>query len=608
VKGQLKGMMKKSYLWILITAVLFLSIQIVSVVVYIYSFIPYPSFWSDPFLKGVEPERDTLFYLIFLAASVVLMALSVKFVLPKMSSPNFCRKLKFWLVLEGVWCFLMVFCFFKWTTYRYPFWNILPYENSAWLQPFFCVVCAAAALSKIFFSEIEISFRRVQTLGAMKSFPRWPAIAAQVLFFAGVALILYIPKPQDVTALALVFDQWNHLDPFAGWFIKQGWYINYEQAVQILVLAAFVYVVGLFYFIRCWLNSWLLAAVGVLLTIKMGMFYYGSAPCIWLNPVNTFLAHGWDIVLFFGLWFVSSRYPKMFYGTASLIGLVLVYGWFRSNGYIGALGFDNQPMMAPLRVRQFFPFFMGYFIPIFYVFSLLVMMGKKNAQYSSRMRLPIVLCIYGLMIFIDYLEHPMIGFYGSLMVPAILILLWWFDQTLIALTVLVRRGAYAAILLLATGALLTNRLMLTYPNSIYQDKGRFANERAYYEHFDAIVPSVSLIRQLTQENQKVALLSNFETALLMQAHRQPLFKDFPVMFSSFSNEPGGLNLKTKDQCLGLINSLQEENALYVFVDERLWSLGPQALGDSGLNTVLGYLRNHYQAYTQQGFLVALQRR
>ena len=600
-------MIKKSGLWPLITAVLLFSIQIIAVVIYIYSFIPYPSFWSDPFLKGVEPERETLFYLIFLSACVFLMVLGVKLVLPKMGSPEFCRKFRLWLVLEGVWCFLMVFCFFKWTTYRYTFWNILLYENPSWLQPFFCVLCAGAVLSKIFFSEIEIVFRRLQGLAA-KPLPRWFIITAQVILGAVLAVLLYIPRPQDVTALALVYDQWNHLDHIAGWFIRQELFLSYEQIIQILVLAALLYIIGLFYFIRCWLNSWLLAAIGVLLTVKMGMFYYGASPCVWINPSNTFLAHGWDIVLFFGLWIVLSRYPKFFNAAASLTGLVLVYGWFRSNGYIEGLGLDNQPMMAPLRVRQFFPFFMGYFLPVFYVFSLLVMMGQSNASNRMQMRLPAVLCIYGLLIFTDYLERPMIGFYGSLMVPSVLIFLWWLDRILHLSSLLVRRGVYISLLLLAGGALLTNRLMQVYPNIIYQDKERFAKERAYEERFNVIEQSASLIRQLTDENQKIVLLSNFETALLMQAHRQPLFNDFPVMFSGISNGPGGLDLMTKDQCLGLINSLQEENAMYVFVDIRIWSLVPQALGNSGLGAVLGFIRNHYQEYAHQGFLVALQRR
>lgn len=594
-------MIKRFLWWALIGAVLLFSIQIIAIVIYIYSFIPFPVVWSDPFSKGVEPKRDPFFYIMFLVMSVGLMALSVKWVLPKLNSPDIRRKFKFWLALEGIWCFLMMFCFFKWTTYRYPFWNVLPYENSAWLQPFFCVVCGLAVLSKIFFPEVENFYRRMQTLVNRESYPRSYTIVLQAIFMMGVFLVLYIPKPQDVTALALAWDQFNHIDRFAGWFIKHGWYINYEQAIGILVAMAIVYLVALFYFIRLWLKSWLLAAIGALLTIKMGMFYYGSVPCIWVNPGNTFLAHWWDIALLFGLLRVSVKYPKKFYGVSVLVGILLVYGWFKYNGYMDSLGFDAQPMMAPLRVRQFFPFFMGYFVPLFYVFSLLVLMGQQHVAASTQRRLPAVICIYGLMIFVDYLAHPMIGFYGALIVPAILIMLWWLRQ--------VNRGVLAGILLLAVGALLTNRLMLTYPNSIFQDQKRFARERIYYGQFDTMLKaSSSLIGQLTQENQKVALLSNFETVLLMQAQRQPLFKDFPVMVSGLGSAPGGLNLKTKEQGLELINSLEEENALYVFVDQRLLALSDQALGDGGLKTVLDYLRNHYQIYTRQGFLAALQRR
>jgi len=590
----------------LIAAVLLLALQIVAVVIYAYSFIPLV--WDDSFKKGLEPNRDALYYAIFLGTAVILTVLGVKWVLPKLSSPENRRKFKFWLGLDVGWCFLILFCFFKWTTYRYPFWNVLPYENPTWLQPFFGVVCALALLSKIFFPEVEHFYRRVCSYAGRDSLSRWYTVVWQVIFIAGVMVLLYIPRPQDVTALALVWDQWNHLDRFAGWLLKHGWDVNYEQTIQILVGTAIVYVVALFYFIRLWLKSWLLAAIGALLTIKMGMFYYGSVPCIWINPANTFLAHGWDVALFFGLWFVSIQYPKKFYAAAAGTGAVLVWGWFRSNGYIDALGLDNQPMMAPLRVRQFFPFFMGYFVPLFYVLSLLSFMGQEKAASFRERRLPVVICIYGLMIFVDYLEHPRIGFYGSLMVPAILIMLWWGKQILSSSTLAVQRGVYAGIFLLCLGALLTNRLMLTYPNIIFQDEKRFAQERAYYERFDAIAQSAALIRQLTQDDQKVVVLSNFETALLMQAHRQPVWDDFPVMFSSFSNGPGGLNLKTKEQGLALINSIIDENALYVFVDARLLALSDQALGNSGLGAVLSYVRNHYQAYAHQGFLVALQRR
>lgn len=598
--------LKSSHIWLLITAVLLLSIQIIAIVIYIYSFIPLV--WSDEFLKGLEPTRDTLFYGVFLSTSTALTIIGVLWVLPLLTQEENLRKFKFWLGLEGVWCFLVLFCFFKWSTYKYPFWNVLPYENGAWLQPFFCIVCGLAVLSKVFFPEIEKFYRQLQGKGESIKFPQPYIFAAQFFFFVGVGALLYIPKPEDIVALSFVWDQWNHLDQVVAWLMKQGWYFSYEQTVQILEFIALGYLIALFYFIRFWLQSWMLAAIGVLLAIKFGMFYYGSAPCIWINPANTFLAHGWDIGLFWGLWVVFKKYPKKFYAASISAGIILVFFWFKSGGIMDLLGLDNQPMMAPLRVRQFFPYFMGFFVPIFYVFSLLLIMGIKNTQTAVERRLPIVFCIYGLMIFIDYLEHPMIGFYGSLMVPAIFIMLWWFKQLVGASNLFFKRGVYLGILVLALGALLTNRLMLTYPDIIFQDKDRFSSERMAYEQFDAIAQSAAMIRQLTTETQKVVLLSNFETALLMQAHRQSLFKNFPVMFSSFSNGLGGLKLKTKKECLELINSIEDENALYVFVDGRLLALPPQALGNSGLNAVLNFIKNHYTIYTRQGFLVALQRK
>ena len=147
---------------------------------------------------------------------------------------------------------------------------------------------------------------------------------------------------------------------------------------------AIAYIVGLFYFIRLWLDSWLLAAIGALLAIKMGMFYYGSSTlCLGQSCQYIFGAWLGHLFIFWAL-VCFVKHPKKFYAAAALTGIALVFGWLRSNGYIEALGLDNQPMMAPLRVRQFFPFFMGYFVPLFYVFSLLVLMGQKNLKTSQR--------------------------------------------------------------------------------------------------------------------------------------------------------------------------------------------------------------------------------
>ena len=128
-------MAKNLYLWLFVAAVLLLSTQVFAVIIYIYSFVPLV--WDDSFLKGVEPERESFFYAIFLMMTVALTVLGAKWFLPKLNSPAARSKFKLWLGLESVWCFLILFCFFKWTTYRYPFWNILAFENQGWLRPFF---------------------------------------------------------------------------------------------------------------------------------------------------------------------------------------------------------------------------------------------------------------------------------------------------------------------------------------------------------------------------------------------------------------------------------------------------------------------------------------
>jgi hypothetical protein len=590
--------LKNYNLWLVVAAVLLLTIQVLGFVIYICSFVPLH--WDDSFLEGLEPTRDTLFYAVFLGASVVLMAAGIQWLLPRLNTQENCRKFHLWLWLEVLWSFLMVFCLFKWTTYKYPFWNILPYENHSWLAPFFWGVGGLSLLSKIFFPEVDKFYGRLKNSG--ERIAHWYVVPLQFLFIVAIIGLLYIPNPKDVVALALGWDQWNHLDYVTGWFVKHGWYISYEQTVQFLVASAVVYVIAVFYFIRRWLKSWLLAALGAVLVIKFGLFYYTAAPCIWVNPSNTFLAHGWDIILFFGLWFMGVKYPKWFYAVSALLGLLLVWTWVRSQGYIDGMGLDNQPMFAPLRVRQFFPFFMGYFVPLFYTLSLLMLIGQRAAGF------PIILCVYGLMIFTAYIEHPAIGFYGSLMVPAVLIMLYWLNQLFLSASAFIKRQAYTILLLLAVGALLTNRLMLTYPNILFEDNSRFARERAFYEQVNAVAKSAALIRRLTTENQKVVLVSNFETALLMQAQRQPLGEDFPTMFSSFANGPGNLALVTKKQVLDLVDSMQKENADYAFVDARLWALSPEALGNTGLAVVLKFLNTHYTLYQQQGFLVALQRR
>src|SRR5437870_948007 len=99
---------KNSYVWSLVAAALLLSVQLTAIIIYIYSFIPL--IWDEPFLRHVEPERDTLFYAVFLSASMAFMALGVRWVLPHLSLPEGRRKFRLWIGLDCLWCFLILFC------------------------------------------------------------------------------------------------------------------------------------------------------------------------------------------------------------------------------------------------------------------------------------------------------------------------------------------------------------------------------------------------------------------------------------------------------------------------------------------------------------------
>ena len=135
----------------MIAAVLLLSIQILAVVIYIYSFIP--SLWNDPFLKGVEPRRDALFYAIFLGISVVLHGLGREMGFTQIGLTADLPQVQVLAGLGMPMVFFNRFLFFQMDHLPLSF---LEYpclmKIQGWLRPFFCVVCGLALISKIFLS------------------------------------------------------------------------------------------------------------------------------------------------------------------------------------------------------------------------------------------------------------------------------------------------------------------------------------------------------------------------------------------------------------------------------------------------------------------------
>ncbi len=535
------------------------ALQVLIITAHIYSFIPIH--WPGPVPKGLEPERESFLYLIFLCAALVLMAAAFVFVRPQLEDRSKRRGWMHFLAVEALWLTLMLFAFFKGLTYRYPFYNVLPYENGRWVGPFFYGVVALSILSKVFWPEIRRFFDGF--------YPQWLAFTPSVCqrraagaAFAAFIFVLLLPNGGDVSALSYVWDQFNHWDDFflSRWCLLRG--MGPSRMVFLLFVGVMIFWTALFFIVEEWLKSFWLAAFAVLLGVKLTLFHYGMAPAAWLFP-QAILRPGVDIASWQGL--------------------------------------GNVPMYDALRVREFFSFFMGFSLPVFYVFTLL----------SVRNTVTTMIAAYGLLTYTNYIAHPELFSYGAVAVPAVLLLCFWLDHLVGRFFPRIRKLVFAALALTALGALLTNRLFVTYPHAINMYGQDFSKERQFLEKSLDLTADAALIDAALKASEPAAVIGSFELPLLRQAGHPAFFKHAPLIMSTFLGSPSvrGLRLKTKDDLLDTIDQLEQAPPAHIFVEKKLFSL-PQEFYQSPAGTamLLSFVRDHYEPAEQGKYFTAWRRK
>lgn len=537
------------------------ALQVLVIVSHIYSFIPIH--WKVPIPKGLEPERESFLYIIFLSVACILMA-SGFMLMRRLNMEEHRKQLKMFLMMESAWLFLQLFAFFKWLTYRYPFYNIFPYENGQWVMPFFYGVVFLSLLSKIFWPEIYKWFQA--------GYPRWGQLklsqGQQELICVGIAagiVILLWPRFEDVLALNYVWDQFNHWDQYPP--IKGLMYLglNYQQILVILVTVTIVGWIAVFYLIRRWLNSMLLAAMAVVIGIKISLFHYGQVPVAWV-------------------------YPQAILPSIDLNHLLLN-------------GFDNVPMFDALRVRQFFSFFMGYGIVIFYVFSVVLLL-RPWRDLDRGQRIALILSVFGLLIYTDYIIHPKLFSYGVGALPAVGVFCFW-------LSFIHRRVVYAVFLGLSIFFLITNRLFVIYPHAVAIFGQDFSKEKAIYAQDFNLSSDVQLVNQLIREDQPAAIIGSFEMALLNQSKHPSYWRQGPIYLSApfYSNEIKGLRLRTKEELLRILQQLSDYPPPYIFIEKKLLELPVDFYqGNLGLAHLLRQVQNDYHLIAQSNHYTAWQRK
>lgn len=165
-----------------------------------------------------------------------------------------------------------------------------------------------------------------------------------------------------------------------------------------------------------------------------------------------------------------------------------------------------------------------------------------------------------------------------------------------------------------TGALSSSYLVTFYPN-IFNLAGNkpWKDEVQFYKQEFELKRDVALIDQLTSKDQKVALISSFETKLLMDAQRKPFFYYFPLIESTHMRLAHfrGTYLHTQGRLRKTLDQLTEQKPEYVFIEQKLFKrLLPAQYyqAHEALEALLKYLDTNYQPVQEGQYLVALKHR
>ncbi len=311
------------------------------------------------------------------------------------------------------------------------------------------------------------------------------------------------------------------------------------------------------------------------------------------------------------------------FGLAALVlrvlgGPAVFTGEFWRNGLEQANAFLNGqgalPIYTNLSQGHFFAFFMGLFIPVVYVFSLLLaaaacMLGRARREFLF----VVVLCVYGLGTYHYFVCRSALSSYHAVDIPFVFLLCFWLREGLMRLSADLRRILSMAVFVLSLGALLTNALFTYYPNLLNLGGYDNAREKAYFrEHFH-FEEDAALIDRLTSPDAKVPLISNMETKILMEARRRPFFYYFPMIYSNFTNMDtfNRTHMYTTDRLARILTQLETLKPEYIFVEERMMDrkAAEQYFQDQDAFAILmGYVQKKYEQVEKGKYLFALRRK
>lgn len=290
--------------------------------------------------------------------------------------------------------------------------------------------------------------------------------------------------------------------------------------------------------------------------------------------------------------------------------------WANSVEFIGLFlnGWGALPVYDGLKERQFFAFFMGFIIPVVYVGTLIFMGTLCFLKKIERRNLFVpILCVYGLGLYHYFINRSAVSSYYVVCIPFVAVICFWFQEIVSLWGTRMARNIKAAALVAVTGALMTSYLFTYYPNMLGLAAFDWEPEKkAYKEEFD-FEKDAALIRKLTGVQDRVALISSFETKILMDAGRKPFFYYFPLIESNHMKLASfrGTYLHTYARMQKTIAQLQEGKPEYIFVEKKLFRRQlPKEYYQyfQTLNILVSYLEENYVAADEGLYLMAVKRK
>ena len=202
-------------------------------------------------------------------------------------------------------------------------------------------------------------------------------------------------------------------------------------------------------------------------------------------------------------------------------------------------GFGSLPYWDGLKDKQFFAFCMGFIIPAVYVLTMMIIGAFLYLRQMDTPQMFIVyVCVYGLGLYHYFVYRSAVTSYYVVCMPFIFVLCFWLQQILKPVPQQLRRIILSVLVFLTFGALMTGYLFTVYPNVLNLAGLDLTQEVAFYKKEFNFEKDAALIDRLTGPDERVALISSFETKILMQAHRKPFFYYFPMVVSGAYGKAG----------------------------------------------------------------------